>query len=95
LRRIPVDTLKIDRAFISNMESDAESREIVRIIIMLAHNLGLKVVAEGTETEAQIALLKQLHCEMAQGYLFSRPASEQRMSELLSAQGSLAASAGG
>ena len=56
------------------MESDPESREIVRIIIMLAHNLGLKVVAEGTETEAQITLLKQLNCEMAQGYLFSRPA---------------------
>jgi len=94
LRRIPVDTLKIDRAFISHMESDPESREIVRIIIMLAHNLGLKVVAEGTETEAQITLLKQLDCEMAQGYLFSRPAPEQRMSELLSAQGFLAASAG-
>ena len=94
LRRIPVDTLKIDRAFISHMESDSESREIVRIIIMLAHNLALKVVAEGTETEAQITLLKQLNCEMAQGYLFSRPAPEQRMSELLSAQGFLAASAG-
>jgi PAS domain S-box-containing protein len=95
LRRIPVDTLKIDRAFISHMESDPESREIVRIIIMLAHNLGLKVVAEGTETDAQITLLKQLNCEMAQGYLFSRPAPEETMSELLSAQGSLAASAGG
>jgi predicted signal transduction protein with EAL and GGDEF domain len=95
LRRIPVDTLKIDRAFISNMESDAESREIVRIIIMLAHNFGLKVVAEGTETEAQITLLKQLNCEMAQGYLFSRPASDERMSELLSAQRSMTASAGG
>ena len=94
LRRIPVDTLKIDRAFISHMESDPESREIVRIIIMLAHNLSLKVVAEGTETEAQITLLKQLNCEMAQGYLFSRPAPEQTMSELLSAQGFLAASAG-
>jgi PAS domain S-box-containing protein len=94
LRRIPVDTLKIDRAFISHMESDPESREIVRIIIMLAHNLGLKVVAEGTETEAQITLLKQLNCEMAQGYLFSRPAPERTMSELLSAQGFLAASAG-
>jgi EAL domain-containing protein (putative c-di-GMP-specific phosphodiesterase class I) len=94
LRRIPVDTLKIDRAFISHMESDSESREIVRIIIMLAHNLGLKVVAEGTETEAQISLLKQLNCEMAQGYLFSRPAPERTMSDLLSAQGFLAASAG-
>src|ERR1700724_602262 len=94
LRRIPVDTLKIDRAFISNMDSDKENREIVRAIIVLAHNLGLKVVAEGTETEAQITLLKQLNCEMAQGYLFSRPAPERTMSELLSAQGLLAASAG-
>ena len=51
MRRIPVDTLKIDRAFISHMESDPESREIVRIIIMLAHNLGLKVVAEGPRRE--------------------------------------------
>src|SRR3981081_1055 len=69
LRRIPVDTLKIDRAFISNMDSDPENREIVRTIIVLAHNLGLKVVAEGTEKEEQISLLKELNCEMAQGYL--------------------------
>jgi len=84
LRRIPVDTLKIDRAFISHMDSDPESREIVRIIIMLAHNLGLKVVAEGTETEEHVNLLKQLNCEMAQGYYFSRPADDQAMSKLLS-----------
>jgi PAS domain S-box-containing protein len=83
LRRIPVDTLKIDRAFISNMDSDPESREIVRIIIMLAHNLGLKVVAEGTETEEHINLLKQLNCEMVQGYFFSRPADDQAMLNLL------------
>jgi len=83
LRRIPVDTLKIDRAFISHMDSDSESREIVRIIIMLAHNLGLKVVAEGTETEEHINLLKQLNCEMAQGYFFSRPADHQAMAKLL------------
>jgi PAS domain S-box-containing protein len=83
LRRIPVDTLKIDRAFISHMDSDPESREIVRIIIMLAHNLGLKVVAEGVETQAQVDLLKQLNCEMAQGYFYSRPADEQAMMKLL------------
>jgi PAS domain S-box-containing protein len=83
LRRIPVDTLKIDRAFISHMDSDPESREIVRIIIMLAHNLGLKVVAEGAETEEHINLLKQLNCEMAQGYFFSRPADDQAMLSLL------------
>ncbi len=83
LSRIPVDTLKIDRTFISHMDSDPESREIVRIIIMLAHNLGLKVVAEGTETEAHINLLKQLNCEMAQGYFYSRPADGQAMLKLL------------
>ena len=95
LRRIPVDTLKIDRAFISHMDSDPESREIVRIIIMLAHNLGLKVVAEGAETEEHINLLKQLNCEMAQGYFFSRPADDQAMAKLLvSNQGARAASVG-
>jgi PAS domain S-box-containing protein len=95
LRRIPVDTLKIDRAFISHMDSDPESREIVRIIIMLAHNLGLKVVAEGTETEEHINLLKQLNCEMAQGYFFSRPADDQAMLKLLASNHSARAASVG
>ena len=95
LRRIPVDTLKIDRAFIMNMDSDPESHEIVRIIIMLAHNLGLKVVAEGTETEDHITLLKQLNCEMSQGYNYSRPADAQAMVKLLASNlAAVAASAG-
>ncbi len=85
LRRIPVDTLKIDRAFIMHMDTDPESHEIVRTIIMLAHNLRLKVVAEGTETEEHIRLLKQLNCEMAQGYSYSRPADDQAMLKLLAA----------
>lgn len=83
LRRIPVDTLKIDRSFISNMDSDLENREIVRAIIMLARNLGLKVVAEGTETEEHVNQLKRLNCEMAQGYFFSRPGDDQAMLKLL------------
>jgi PAS domain S-box-containing protein len=95
LRRIPVDTLKIDRAFIMNMDSDSESREIVRVIIMLAHNLGLKVVAEGTETEEHIKLLQQLNCEMAQGYFFSRPADDQTMLKLLAGNRSAAAASAG
>ena len=95
LRRIPVDTLKIDRAFISNMDSDPESGEIVRIIIMLAHNLGLKVVAEGTETEEQVNLLKQLNCEMTQGYFFSRPVDKQVISKLLSSDRSARAASAG
>jgi PAS domain S-box-containing protein len=95
LRRIPVDTLKIDRAFISHMDSDSESREIVRIIIMLAHNLGMRVVAEGTETEEQINLLKQLNCEMAQGYFFSRPANDQAAVKLLAGNRSAGAASAG
>jgi PAS domain S-box-containing protein len=95
LRRIPVDTLKIDRAFISNMDSDKENREIVRAIIVLAHNLGLKVVAEGTEKEEHINLLRDFNCEMAQGYLFSRPADDQAMLKLLASNRNAGAVAAG
>jgi len=83
LRRIPVDTLKIDRAFIMNMDSDPENREIVRTIVILAHNLGLKVVAEGAETEEHVNQLKQFGCELAQGYFFSRPVDDQAIQQLL------------
>ena len=73
LQAFPVDTLKIDRTFVSKIDTDRETRQIVRIIIMLAHNLGLKVVAEGAETAEQVSLLKQLKCELVQGYFFARP----------------------
>ena len=73
LQAFPVDTLKIDRTFISKIDTDSETREIVRIIIMLAHNLGLKVVAEGAETSEQVKLLKMLKCELVQGYFFAQP----------------------
>jgi PAS domain S-box-containing protein len=95
LRRIPVDTLKIDRAFIMNMDSDRENREIVRAIVVLAHTLGLKVVAEGTETEGHVTLLKQFNCEMAQGYLYSRPADADAMSKLLTSNRSARAVSAG
>jgi EAL domain-containing protein (putative c-di-GMP-specific phosphodiesterase class I) len=83
LPRFPVDSLKIDRVFISSMITDHDSHEIVRLIIMLAHSLGLKVVAEGTETEDQIKELRRLDCELAQGYLFSAPVDAKAASELL------------
>jgi PAS domain S-box-containing protein len=83
LRKIPVDTLKIDRAFIMNMDTDADNHEIVKTIVMLAHNLGLKVVAEGAETEKHILQLRELKCEMAQGYFYSRPADSLVMLKLL------------
>jgi EAL domain-containing protein (putative c-di-GMP-specific phosphodiesterase class I) len=77
------------------MDTDPENREIVRAIIVLAHNLGLKVVAEGTEKEEHIDLLKQFNCEMAQGYLFSRPADDQAMLKLLASNRSTRAAAAG
>ena len=80
LQGFPVDTLKIDRSFISKMETNSE---IVRIIIMLAHNLGLGVVAEGAETAEQVRLLKQLKCELAQGYFFARPSDHAAAQALL------------
>jgi PAS domain S-box-containing protein len=73
LQSFPVDRLKIDRAFILGMDHDLETHEIVRIIVMLAHNLGMKVVAEGVERQEQVELLTHLGCELAQGYLFSKP----------------------
>ncbi len=79
LQSFPVDTLKIDRAFISNIGTDAESSEMVRIIIMLAHNLGMSVVAEGVETAEQAQQLRDLGCELAQGYFFARPTDQQSL----------------
>ena len=83
LQRFPVDALKIDRSFTSRLDTDAETAEIVRIIVMLAHGLHLKVVAEGVETEAQAAFLKEIGCELAQGYLYSKPVPVETIEELL------------
>lgn len=83
LQGFPVDTLKIDRAFISKIDQDSKTNEMVRIIIVLAHNLGLKVVAEGAETAEQVRLLKQLQCEFVQGYFFARPADHAAAQALL------------
>ncbi|WP_216351201.1 bifunctional diguanylate cyclase/phosphodiesterase [Leptolyngbya sp. 'hensonii'] len=73
LHRLPIDTLKIDRSFINRVDSDGDKLELVRTIVTLAWNLGMDVVAEGVETNMQLAQLKALKCEFAQGYLFSVP----------------------
>jgi predicted signal transduction protein with EAL and GGDEF domain len=83
LQQFPVDSVKIDRAFIAHMDSDPESHKIVQVIIMLAQTLGLVTVAEGTETEAQVSQLKALDCGFAQGYYFSKPADHNAISDLL------------
>ena len=73
LRKMPIHKLKIDRAFVSEMDSNDEDRIIVESTINLAHNLGLKVVAEGVENQTVLALLDSLGCDEAQGYHISRP----------------------
>ena len=83
LQRFPVDVLKIDRAFISGMENDHETQEIVRTILVLAHSLGMKVVAEGIERQEQMAMLKDLGCELGQGYLFSKPVDATAMEQFI------------
>jgi diguanylate cyclase (GGDEF)-like protein/PAS domain S-box-containing protein len=73
LRSLPVDTLKIDRSFVSDLPGREDDAAIARAIIALAHSLGLRVVAEGVETEAQYAFMREAHCDLIQGYLISRP----------------------
>jgi EAL domain-containing protein (putative c-di-GMP-specific phosphodiesterase class I)/GGDEF domain-containing protein len=73
LKKMPVSSIKIDKSFTQNMESDNDSAIIVRAIIDLGHNLGLKVVAEGVETLAAKKMLLEFGCDEAQGYYFSRP----------------------
>ena len=73
LHRFPIDTLKIDRSFINRIDIDGENLELVRTIVTLAWNLGMDIIAEGVETAKQLAQLKALKCEYAQGYFFARP----------------------
>jgi EAL domain-containing protein (putative c-di-GMP-specific phosphodiesterase class I) len=85
LKRFPLDTLKIDRAFVRDMTSDSRDEAVVRAAIALARGMGLKVVAEGVETEAQRASLERLGCDGMQGFLFSRPVTAARFAQLLRA----------
>jgi EAL domain-containing protein (putative c-di-GMP-specific phosphodiesterase class I) len=76
VKRLPVDELKIDRAFVTHLTEDATDRAIVASIVRLAHSLGLTVVAEGVEDEAALDVLRGEGCDSAQGWLFSRPLDE-------------------
>jgi diguanylate cyclase (GGDEF)-like protein/PAS domain S-box-containing protein len=83
LKRFPVDRLKIDRSFVNDLATDGDSAAIVRTIIALGSNLGLKVLAEGVETDAQVDFLRANGCDELQGYWFSKPISAWRMQRLL------------
>jgi predicted signal transduction protein with EAL and GGDEF domain len=83
LRRLPLDILKLDRSFVSEMDNGNESREIVRTIVSLAHILGMDVVAEGIETAEQADQLRSFGCKYAQGYFFSKPMTRSSVEALL------------
>ncbi len=82
LKRFPVDTLKIDRSFLRGLPGATEDAALVEAIFTMARGLGLRVVAAGVETHAQLAFVQELGCKMAQGHLFSRPVAAEQVPEL-------------
>lgn len=93
LKRFPVGILKIDRSFIDGLGQDMEDEVIVKTVIGLAHSLGIDLVAEGVETEAQMRMLQELGCQFMQGYRFGRPMDAEQAEALLRAMEILPASA--
>ena len=83
LKRFPIDAVKIDQGFVTDMETDSSSHAIVSAIINLAHELGLTVVAEGVETAVQYNELASLGCDACQGYYFARPMPAHDVDDLL------------
>jgi EAL domain-containing protein (putative c-di-GMP-specific phosphodiesterase class I) len=86
MQRFPVDTLKIDRSFVNEMQDSPSGLAIVRTIITLAHELGMDAIAEGIETEFELKALQNLQCEFAQGFLLSKPLSSSDATKLLTLQ---------
>ncbi|MEH2438105.1 MAG: EAL domain-containing response regulator [Nostoc sp.] len=83
LKNLPINTLKIDRYFIHNVATDLQKSAITKALIQMAHNLNLDVVAEGVETEAELAFLRQQNCNFMQGFLFSRPLPAAEFEKIL------------
>jgi len=83
LKELPFDSIKIDRSFIGDSVPSGADKEILGAIIKIAHTLEIPVVAEGVETKAQLALLKQMKCDAVQGYMFGRPAPSDKATDML------------
>lgn len=83
LRNYPFNVLKIDQSFVRDITNDRADRELVNAAITMAHSLGLQVIAEGVETEEQLSLLKAQQCDLAQGYLISKPLEAEQIDELI------------
>ena len=83
LHQFPVDVVKIDRSFTSQVDTSLHHRVLVQATVMVAASLGMSTVVEGVQTESQAALVRQLGCDMGQGYLYSRPLEAQALSAWL------------
>jgi len=83
LSGLPIDCLKIDRAFVTRLDEGGRDAALTQAIVSMGHALGLRVLAEGVETAQQLARLRELGCDEGQGYLFARPASPEALTELL------------
>lgn len=90
LQRLPIDELKVDRAFVSPLSTGTRAASIVESIVSLGHALGLTVIAEGVETEEQLRRLRRVGCDVAQGFLFTRPMPADALPESLRAAHDLA-----
>jgi EAL domain-containing protein (putative c-di-GMP-specific phosphodiesterase class I) len=88
LKKFDIDYLKIDQTFVRNLSTDENDVALCEAIIVMAHKLGLKVIAEGVETEQQRSILAAAGCDYAQGYLFSKPVPPEALEQLLSRAGS-------
>ena len=86
LKRFPVDTLKIDRTFITDLADNPDDAAITRAIIEMAHSLTMSVVAEGVETDQHLNILREMGCDSIQGYLISRPVPEDQLHDILALQ---------
>ena len=94
LRRLPVGLLKLDRSFVERLGEDAEAEVLLSGVISIASGLGLYVLAEGVETPEQLARVRSLGCDLAQGNYFSKPLSSEAATELLETYNPTSASAG-
>lgn len=83
LKKFPLNTLKIDKAFVDDIEESEQGRNMVATIVTIAHNLGMDVVAEGVETNQQLSFLSSLRCEQLQGYLYSKPLATEHFKKYL------------
>jgi EAL domain-containing protein (putative c-di-GMP-specific phosphodiesterase class I) len=83
LKRLPADAIKVDKSFVRGLGESVEDTAIARMVIELAHTLGMEVIAEGVESEKQARLLREMGCDMAQGFYFAKPLPPKRSQSYL------------